>query len=76
MYTMLRRFVILQITALMFACACLSSCASRKGTAVTVVKPRTHNTWSNKHVYKRKWHIGRLRFYPEKQGVKKVKMRG
>jgi hypothetical protein len=73
---MLRRFAIINIATFLFSLMLMSSCASRKGNTVTVVKPRTHKTWYSKHTYKRKWHIGRLRFYPEKQGVKKVKMRG
>lgn len=73
---MLRRFAMIKITAFLFGLLLTSACATGKGNTVTVVKPRTHNSWYNKHTYKRKWHIGRLRFYPEKQGVKKVKMRG
>ncbi|WP_127123736.1 hypothetical protein [Chryseotalea sanaruensis] len=73
---MLRRLAMIKITAFLLGLLLTSACASGRGNTVTVVKPRTHNSWYNKHTYKRKWHIGRLRFYPEKQGVKKVKMRG
>jgi hypothetical protein len=73
---MLHKLAIFKIIAFLFVLVLMSACASGKGNTVTVVKPRTHNSWYNKHTYKRKWHIGRLRFYPEKQGVKKVKMRG
>lgn len=76
MYPMLRRIAHINIAAFILGLVLLTSCASGKGNTVTVVKPRTHNTWYTKHTYKRKWHIGRLRFYPEKQGVKKVKMKG
>lgn len=73
---MARGYAVIKVTVFLIGLILMSACASGKGTSVTVVKPRTHNSWYNKHTYKRKWHIGRLRFYPEKQGVKKVKMRG
>lgn len=73
---MARGYAVIKVTVLLIGLFLMSACASSKGNTVTVVKPRTHNTWYTKHTYKRKWHIGRLRFYPEKQGVKKVKMRG
>lgn len=55
----------------------LTSC-SKKSTAgtSTVVKPKYHHSWYKNHMYKKKWHIGRVRVRFEKQGVKKVKMKG
>lgn len=76
MRTMSKGLVITKVLLVLLLLAVSAACSSHKGNTVTVVKPRTHNTWYTKHTYKRKWHIGRLRFYPEKQGVKKVKMRG
>lgn len=73
---MLRGFTTIKITVFLVVLIGMSSCASGKGATVTAVKPRTHNTWYYKHTYKRKWHIGRLRIFPEKQDVKKVKMKG
>ncbi|MBX2971345.1 MAG: hypothetical protein KF803_18405 [Cyclobacteriaceae bacterium] len=53
----------------------LSSC-SKSTTTTTVVKPRYHRTWYKNHVHKKKWQVWRIKFQPEKQGVKKVKMKG
>lgn len=53
----------------------LSSC-SKSATTTTVVKPRYHRTWYKNHVYKKKWQVLRIKFQPEKQGVKKVRMKG
>lgn len=52
------------------------SCRTAEPGGSVVVKPRYHRTWYKNHVYKKKWHIGRIKFEPEKQGVKKVKMKG
>jgi hypothetical protein len=41
-----------------------------------VVKPRYHKTWYKNHIYKKKWRVGRIKVEPEKQGVKRVKMKG
>jgi len=41
-----------------------------------VVKPRYHRSWTNGHIHKKKYGIGRLRLRFEKQGVKKVKVKG
>jgi transposase len=65
----------------LFACfltiaafALASSCASG---GETVVKPRYHKSWYKKHTWNKRWRIGRLQVRPfEKQGVKKVKMKG
>jgi hypothetical protein len=62
---------ILVISFLVFI-VLLSSCQSQ---GETMVKPRYHHTWYKKHVYKKKWRIGRFWIRPEKQGVKKVKVR-
>jgi hypothetical protein len=51
------------------------SCASAHQRDPVVVKPRYHNGWYKNHVYKKKWRIGRIILYREKQGVKKVKMK-
>jgi transposase len=59
-----------------FICAMLASCQSAKPGQTVVVKPRYHHTWYKNHIYKKKWHIGRIKFEPEKQGVKRVKMKG
>jgi hypothetical protein len=45
------------------------------GQYTTVVKPRYHHTLYKNHTHKKKWRVGRIKFEPEKQGVKKVKMR-
>jgi len=52
------------------------ACTAAEPGGSTVVKPRYHHTWYKNHTYKKKWHIGRLRIQPEKQGVKRVKMKG
>jgi hypothetical protein len=52
-----------------------SACQSSKGTTIQTVKPKYHHSWYKKHVYKKKWHVGRIHFRPEKQGVKQVKMK-
>ncbi|MFZ2907222.1 MAG: hypothetical protein WAZ98_13550 [Cyclobacteriaceae bacterium] len=54
----------------------LPSCSKSTAGTSTVVKPRYHHTWYKNHVYKKKWHIGRIKLRFEKQGVKKVKMKG
>ncbi|MBX2962988.1 MAG: hypothetical protein KF687_10785 [Cyclobacteriaceae bacterium] len=51
----------------------LSGCHAR---STTVVKPRYHHSWYKNHVYKKKWQVGRIKIQPEKQGVKKVRMKG
>ncbi len=54
----------------------LSVACSHSSTGHTAVKPRYHRTWYKDHVYKKKWRVGRIKFEPEKQGVKRVKMKG
>jgi transposase len=63
-----------KVTCFAFILLILSSCSP--STTTTVVKPRYHRTWYKHHVYKKKWQVWRIKFQPEKQGVKKVKMRG
>ncbi|HRJ28605.1 MAG TPA: hypothetical protein PLV21_07615 [Cyclobacteriaceae bacterium] len=53
----------------------LASC-SKSASNTKVVKPKYHHTWYKNHVYKKKWQVGRIKFQPEKQGVKKVRMKG
>ena len=60
---------------LMLLLSTLASCKSGSEYTTRAVKPKIHHTWYKKHVYKKKWHLGRIRFYPEKQGVKQVKMK-
>ncbi|MCZ8023549.1 MAG: hypothetical protein O9294_17425 [Cytophagales bacterium] len=55
--------------------ACVVLLSSCKSQGETMVKPRYHHTWYKKHVYKKKWHIGRFWIRPEKQGVKKVRVK-
>jgi hypothetical protein len=55
---------------------CLNCCKGAEPGGSTVVKPRYHHTWYKNHTYKKKWHIGRIRIQPEKQGVKRVKVKG
>lgn len=66
--------VLRSFTLALFLLCILTGCQSSKG-STEVVKPKYHHTWYKKHTYKRKWHIGRIYFHPEKQGVKKVKMK-
>jgi hypothetical protein len=54
----------------------LTSCSKSTAGTSTVVKPKYHHSWYKNHVYKKKWQIGHILFRPEKQGVKKVKMKG
>jgi|GEM_PF-867744 hypothetical protein len=54
----------------------VSGCSSAKHT-VEVAKPRYHKTWYKKHTWHKKIAVGRARVrWFERQGVKKVKMRG
>ena len=53
----------------------LSAC-SKSASNTKVVKPKYHHSWYKNHVYKKKWQVGRIKFQPEKQGVKKVRMKG
>lgn len=59
----------------LLAICLLAGCRSTKGDTIEVVKPRYHHTWYKKHVYKKKWHVGRIHLRPEKQGVKRVKVK-
>ena len=52
-----------------------SSCG-KSSTGTKAVKPRYHHSWYKDHVYKKKWRVGRIKFEPEKQGTKRVKMKG
>jgi hypothetical protein len=64
---------ILPLLVLLITVACSPKSSSR---TVVVVKPKYHRSWYKDYTHKKKWHIGRIvRFYPEKQGVKKVKMK-
>ena len=53
----------------------LTGCRGSEPGGSIVVKPRYHHSWYKNHTYKKKWHIGRIRIQPEKQGVKRVKMK-
>ncbi|MCU0358705.1 MAG: hypothetical protein MUE95_14110 [Cyclobacteriaceae bacterium] len=53
----------------------LTACSQQSAGTATVVKPRYHHTWYKNHMYKKKWRLGRIKFEPEKQGVKRVKMK-
>jgi hypothetical protein len=65
------RVTILLILVLLTAA---SSCSKKTSDGYTAVKPRYHHTWYKNHIYKKKWHIGRIQIKPEKQGTKKVTM--
>ena len=54
----------------------LSSCSKSSSGTYTAVKPRYHHSWYKNSVNKKNWHVGRIKFRFEKQGVKKVKMKG
>ena len=70
-YFMIRILFILGVLFLV-----LPSCSKSTAGTSTVVKPRYHHSWYKNHTYRKKWHIGRIRFrFFEKQGVKKVKMK-
>jgi hypothetical protein len=67
--SMKRGFVL--VIVLLVAASC------SRGPTQTVVKPRYHHSWYRKHVHNKKYSIGRVRVrFFEKQGVKKVKMKG
>jgi transposase len=68
----MKRILLLAFLAL----AVLTSCSKSTAGTSTVVKPKYHHSWYKNHVYKKKWHVGRIRVRFEKQGVKKVKMKG
>ena len=68
---MIRAFPIIFLLLVAF-----TSCSKSTAGTSTVVKPRYHHSWYKNSVYKKKWHVGRVRFQFEKQGVKKVKMKG
>jgi hypothetical protein len=53
-----------------------TSCSQTTTTGSKVVKPRYHRSWYKDHIYKKKWRVGRIKFEPQKQGVKRVKMKG
>jgi hypothetical protein len=53
----------------------MGSCSKNSSGTVTVHKPRNHHSHYAKSVQKKHWHIGRITFRFEKQGVKKVKMK-
>lgn len=65
----------LPVLLLLLLCVGASACQSSKGATIETVKPKYHHSWYKKHVYKKKWHLGRIHFRPEKQGVKKVKVK-
>ncbi|GIV35781.1 MAG: hypothetical protein KatS3mg032_0160 [Cyclobacteriaceae bacterium] len=52
-----------------------ASCRATGNRYTTVVKPRYHHSLYKNHVHKRKWQFWRIKIEPEKQGVRKVKMR-
>jgi hypothetical protein len=53
-----------------------SSCSQQTTGTSKAVKPRYHHSWYKDHVYKKKWRVGRIKFEPQKQGVRQVKMKG
>lgn len=61
---------------ILLALAGLTSCSKSTAATYTAVKPKYHHSWYKNHIYKKKWHVGRVRVRFEKQGVKKVKMKG
>lgn len=63
------------ISYLIILITLLLSCRSAESGKTVVVKPKYHHSWYKNHIYKKKWRIGRIKFEPEKQGVKKVKMK-
>jgi len=66
------RYSLLVLTLML---ACIASGCSSRGTEVA--KPRYHKSWYKKHRWNKKWKVGRLQVRPfEKQGTKKVKMKG
>ncbi len=67
--------MVFRVLSVILIYLCLAGCKGAEPGGTTVVKPRYHHTWYKNHVYKKKWHIGRLRIQPEKQGVKRVKMK-
>jgi hypothetical protein len=61
--------------AFVFLVVLVASCSP--SSSQRVVKPRYHHSWYRKHVHNKKYAIGRFRVrFFEKQGVKKVKMKG
>jgi len=64
------------IFALLFCFLILPAYSQAKPGKGKVVKPRIHKTWYKNHIYKKKWKVGRIKFEPQKQGVKRVKMKG
>lgn len=52
-----------------------TSCSQQSAGTSKAVKPKYHHSWYKDHVYKKKWRVGRIKFEPEKQGVKRVKMK-
>lgn len=64
-----------RVVIVFFVLVIAASCS--RGPTETVVKPRYHHSWYRKHVHNKKYAIGRFRVrFFEKQGVKKVKMKG
>ncbi len=54
--------------------ALLCGCSSR---GTEVAKPRYHKSWYKNHKWNKKWKVGRIQVKPfEKQGTRKVKMKG
>jgi hypothetical protein len=51
------------------------SCSKNTSGTVSVVKPRYHHSLYKDHTHKKKWHVGRIKIRPEKQGVKRTKMK-
>jgi transposase len=64
------------LIALFLVAIILPSCSKSTAGTSTVVKPKYHHSWYKNSVYKKNWHVGRIRLRFEKQGVKKVKMKG
>jgi hypothetical protein len=53
-----------------------TSCSQSTTAGNKVAKPRYHRSWYKDHIYKKKWRVGRIKFEPQKQGVKRVKIKG
>jgi hypothetical protein len=62
------------VVLLLFCASLVAGCSSR---GVSVAKPRYHKSWYKNHKWNKRYKIGRLQVRPfEKQGVKKIKMKG
>ena len=64
-----------KLILLVFFAVLLSACSKKSSGKYTAVKPKYHHSWYKDYAHKKKWHIGRIKFNFEKQGVKTVKMK-